>query len=66
MRDTYVMSTDTMRVTPKSTKKIKNRTLDLQERCEKLPKYDHSKIQELIYDMERIFNRNFLNDVNVV
>jgi len=52
-----------MKVTPKSTKKRKNSNVDYQQ---KLHQYDHSKIQEMIYDMEMKFNRNFLNDVEVV
>ena len=55
-----------MKVTPKSTKKRKNRNVDYQQSGDKLHQYDHSKIQEMIYDMEMKFNRNFLNDVEVV
>ena len=65
MEDKHVLSTGITKGTPKSTKK-RNRNIDSQERGEKHPQYDHSKIQEMIYDMETKFNRNFLNDVEVV
>ena len=65
MKNKKVLSSGIMKVAPKSTKK-KRRNVDSQERGEKLPQYDHSKIQEMIYDMEKKFNRNFPNDFEVV
>ena len=75
MKNTHVLRTDTfMKVTRKSTKK-KNSNVNYHlpslppsqlPSGSKLHQYDHSKIQEMVYDMETKFNRNFLNDVEVI
>ena len=66
MKSVHVLSARIMKVTSKSTMKTKNRTVDSQERGQKVLQYDHYKIQEMIYDMETKFNCNFLNDLEVV
>ena len=67
MRNVYVSSTDMVnkrKIYSKITKQTSN--AESQGKRGEIPKYDDSKIQEMIYDIERKFNRHFLNDDEVV
>ena len=77
MKDKHVLSRDVLSTerkkdTPKSNQKKRNSKVDSQVRREKCTinienfQYDHSTIEDTIYFMEQKFNRNFLNDVQVI
>jgi hypothetical protein len=61
-----MLNTETRKGTPKSNRKRRSGKVASQKKGETLHQYDHSKIQDMIYDMEKKFHRNFLNDVEVV
>jgi hypothetical protein len=62
----HISQKGTMKDTLKSNKKTKSSKFDSQKKGKKLRQYDNSKIQGMIYDMEKKFNPNFLNDIEVV